>query len=108
MKKFALKLNRWAAELERAAAEAVFASAGRGADAAKKLAPVKSGELRQSIGVRREGDLQAAVIAAAPHSAMVEYGTSRAPAQPFMLPMAREVSGEFAAALRKAAREVLK
>jgi HK97 gp10 family phage protein len=48
---------------------------------------VKTGALRDSIGVTASGP-EAAVTAAAPYAAFVEYGTSRAPQHPFMTPAA--------------------
>lgn len=107
MKHFALKLRRWAAGIEPAAEAAVSAAALRGAEAARQLAPVDSGELRGGI-VARHGGLQAEVVSSAAHSAMVEFGTSRAAAQPYLLPMAREMRGEFSAGLGGALKEVLK
>lgn len=101
------RLRCWAAALERAAAETVSAAALRGAERAKQLAPVDRGALRDGIGVRADG-LQAETISSAAHSAMVEFGTSRAPAQPFMQPTAREMRMEFAAEMEAAVREVLK
>jgi hypothetical protein len=38
---------------------------------------------------------------------MVEYGTSRMAAQPYMAPMAQRMGGEFADMAAQAAREVL-
>jgi len=107
MKHFALKVRRWAVRLEPAAAEAVSAAAQRGAEMARQLAPVDSGELRGGI-MAHHGGLQAEVVSSAAHSAMVEFGTSRMAAQPYMLPMAREMRGEFSAGLGSVLKEVLK
>lgn len=107
MNRLAQRLCGWSAAIERAAAETVSAAALRGAERAKQLAPVDRGTLREGIGARMDG-LQAEVISAAAHSAMVEFGTSRAPAQPFMQPTAQEMRVEFASEMEKAVREVLK
>lgn len=53
--------------------------------AAKALAPVRTGELRDSID-GRVTKTQATVFAAAPHAGFVENGTSLSPAQPYMEP----------------------
>lgn len=108
MKQYALQLKARAAKLEAAAAEAVIASAGKGVELACSLAPVDSGALRGGIGVRPAGWACAEVVSAAAHSAMVEYGTSRAPAQPFLLPMARQMQPEFVRDATRAVQEVLK
>lgn len=52
---------------------------------AKSLAPVRTGELRDSI----DGEVDATgvtVFASAPHAGFVEHGTTKAAAQPFMQP----------------------
>ncbi len=72
------------------------------ADAAAR-APVATGELRDSIHtVKTEGGVD--VVVGSDHAIPVEYGTSAAPAQPFLRP-AREkaaghVSGEGTPRLR--------
>lgn len=107
MKKLARKFLRGAAALEARVRKGLAASAAQTAEMAAGLAPVDSGELR--AGIRPEaGAYGAAVISAAPHAAMVEFGTSKAPAQPYMLPAARAGQGPFLAEMRAAAREVLK
>lgn len=93
-----------------AMAEAVTASAARAADYARETVPVDSGALRASISPTKEGAQSAAVLAAAPHAAMVEYGTSRMPPRPYMLPaahMAREgFFGDVRAAVRRCIKEI--
>lgn len=108
MKQYALQLKTRAAKLEPAAAEAAIASAGRGMELARSLAPVDSGALRSGIGARSAGGAGAEVVSAAAYSAVVEYGTSRAPAQPFLLPMARQMQPEFVRDVTRAVQEVLK
>ena len=66
------------------AAHVEATAAGIAADAASR-APVDTGELRDSIHSEGSG-MGAMVVAAAPHSAYVEYGTSRSPAQPYLWP----------------------
>lgn len=103
MRRFEQRIRTWASRLEDAGAEAANASARRGAELARNSAPVDSGELRSSIGVR-----DGAVLAQAQHAAAVEYGTSRMAARPFMLPMARRMGAEFARECSAKLREVLK
>lgn len=106
MRRFADRLNLWAREAECAAAEAVNASALRGAELARGFAPVDSGELRSGIAVQSGGGTAASVVSAAAHAAMVEYGTSRMAAQSYMLSMAEAMRGEFAQSVRSAVQEV--
>ena len=106
MRGFAQRLRSMPAALQRTAAEAALASARRGAELARSLAPVDSGALRSSIHAQKQGP-GAAVIAGARHAAFVEYGTSCSAPRPYMLPMAREMRGEFVEEMIQAAREVL-
>lgn len=106
MKRFEEKLRRWAANMQIAGAEAAWAAAQRGAEIARELAPVDSGELRSSINARRSGG-SAQVVSSAAHAALLEYGTSRMAAQPYMLPMAEKMRGEYADLAQAALKEVL-
>lgn len=106
MKRLERKLLAWAESVERAGEEALWTAAQRGAELARCMAPVDSGELRGGIRAIRE-DSGATVVSTAPHAAMVEYGTVKSAAQPYMLPMAREMRAEFAELARTAAKEVL-
>lgn len=62
-----------------------LALAGEIAEAAKALAPVRTGRLRDSITVEAS-EPGAEVQALAPYSGWVEYGTASTPAQPFLRP----------------------
>lgn len=102
MKRFERKMASLAQTLEQAATKAEQTAALEGAERARRLAPVDSGKLRN--GIRADG---VAVISTAPHAAMVEFGTTRSAAQPYMQPMAEEMRREFADMVRSAAKEVL-
>jgi HK97 gp10 family phage protein len=85
------------AELRRIITSATFAVEGR----AKTLAPVDTGNLKNSI----QGDVSAngktgTVTAHAEYAAYVEMGTSRTPAQPYLLPALRAVLPKLRASLR--------
>ena len=107
MNRFARRMARAAAALERAGTRAALASALQGAQILRDTVPVDSGALRSSVHVRQEGTT-ASVSAGAPHAAMVEYGTSRMPPRPFMLPMAAGMRGEFVEKARAAVQEVFR
>jgi HK97 gp10 family phage protein len=62
---------------------------------AQRRAPVKTGRLRGSIVARRLGPMSWEVSAEAPYAAYVEYGTSRAPAQPYFRPAFETVKAKF-------------
>lgn len=55
---------------------------------AKGLAPVRTGELRDSIDVKEAtpSDLEGAVFVGADYGVYVEHGTSKMSAQPFLFP----------------------
>lgn len=59
---------------------------------AKRLAPVDTGRLRNSIGTTAAGESgmlgsqSVSVVATAPYAGFVEFGTSRNPPQPYMRP----------------------
>ena len=74
-------------------------NAQQAAERARQLVPVDSGELKSSISAE-----EGSVTATAPHAAMVEYGTSRMAARPYMLPAARAQAETFF----REAREVIK
>lgn len=70
-----------------------FAEAVR--DNAKRRAPVDTGALRDSIEMHAEGDRTFVVEVGQFYGAFVEYGTSRAPAQPFLTPAFEEERGNI-------------
>lgn len=53
---------------------------------ARRLAPVKTGELRDSIEVETEADGSARVVVGAEHGLIVELGSIHIPPQPFLMP----------------------
>lgn len=60
------------------------------AEKAKEMAPVDTGNLRASIRVERDGNNHA-VVTDVSYAPFLEFGTSRAPAQPFLGPAAESV-----------------
>ena len=57
---------------------------------AKELVPVRTGRLRDSIGMRRIGAGKIVVEAKAPYAGYVEYGTRYMKPRPYMRPATRE------------------
>ena len=104
------RLNMLVPAMEGVGAEAGYAATARCADIARADVPVDTGALKGSIGVQRGGTYTASVTASAPYAAMVEYGTSKMPPQPYMLPAAHRAAEDFFANARaeaqKAAKEI--
>ena len=86
------------------AAEICAYTAEGAAGAARENVPVETGALRGSIASAAQG-LSAAVTAAAPYAAIVEYGTSRMAPRPYMYPAAQAVRGDFLMKMRALAKE---
>lgn len=107
-------LARYAADLERAAdtlrERASIAVRKATLDTmadAKLVAPVDTGNLRNSITTdARQGDLVAVVEATADYAAHVEFGTSRMRPQPFMRPAQDRNTEPFMQALGQLIEEV--
>jgi HK97 gp10 family phage protein len=73
---------------------------------ARENAPVDTGYMRDN-GFSREADYGADVVFAAPYSYLVETGTSRTPAQPYVRPAIDEHEGEIVEAVAEEAwREI--
>jgi HK97 gp10 family phage protein len=62
---------------------------------AKRLAPVRTGRLRDSITARQLGPLSWEVSAEAPYAIFVEYGSRGRPARPFFRPAYEKVAAQF-------------
>lgn len=70
---------------------------------AKQRAAVDTGAMRNSIDGRMTGDTSGEVGVGQEYAVYVEYGTAKAPAQPFMHPAADAVRPSFLAAAAKLA-----
>ena len=95
IKKTAARLKNLVFAMEGVGAGAVQAAANQCADIARSYVPVDTGALKGSIAAVSDGSYASSVIASTPYAAMVEYGTSKMAAQPFMLPAAQETAGVF-------------
>jgi HK97 gp10 family phage protein len=74
---------------------------------AQELCPVDTGALKASIHVERIDHLAVQVRADAEYAAFVEYGTSRAPAQPFITPAIEAVRAGYEARIAKAIKNAI-
>ena len=107
-RKLALRLDQLSGQLTDAMEDALLRAAHLAAQEAAHRAPVDTGGLRGGISAYAQGGLSACTVSSAPHSAYVEFGTSRMPPRPFMQPAALAVRKEFTKLAAGAAREVLK
>lgn len=83
------KLLKMPHVVKAAAGRAVRDETYEGRDDAKRTAPIKTGELRDSIQAEYDEKLiQGRIVATARHAGFVEHGTEDTPAQPFMQPTA--------------------
>ena len=73
---------------------------------AKRLVPVDTGLLRNSIISTMESDLTGVVSTNVEYSVYVEYGTRKMSAQPYMTPAAEAVRQPFIQAMQHIVRDV--
>lgn len=69
---------------------------------AREFAPVDTGALRASIQYAPTGEMEAVVQDGVAYGVFQEFGTSRAPAQPFMRPAVEVSIPEYLAELKAA------
>jgi HK97 gp10 family phage protein len=86
LRQIAAKMEVYKKQVAQAAAKALAEHAAQVAEDAKALAPVDTGELRDSIEVVKTDDLHYQVVAMAPYAIEVELGTATQAAQPFLFP----------------------
>lgn len=95
--KVVYKSNRFRAiaqHIEKAVARIIFEEAQNAASIARQLAPVLTGNLRDSIAIEipKSGNmLSVRVVASAPYAAFVELGTVNTEPQPFLGPAMQAV-----------------
>jgi HK97 gp10 family phage protein len=92
--------GRIAAQLEPKASAVVRKTAFDIEADAKQRAPVDTGALRNSIQATMTGDLSAEVMPGVNYAVFVEYGTSRASAQPYLTPAAEAHRQPFIDAMK--------
>lgn len=94
MKRLIKRLTALPDGLMKQAEAAAASAAAHAAEIARGLVPVDTGELKGSIS-SSPAPGGAVMTASVPHAAMVEYGTSKMPPQPFMLPAAHASADVF-------------
>lgn len=104
IRRVAADLTRQAATIQPRASQVVRKVALDTEADAKALAPVDTGNLRNSITTAVQGDgLRAAVVATASYAPFVEQGTSRQAPQPFMGPATDRNAPLFEEAMKRLA-----
>jgi len=110
-----MRIENWApgkitAELEKTAMDRLYKAGEEVADIARRLVPVQTGKLRDSIRVTRlRGDpkLNIRVYAGsrekggAFYAHMVEYGTVKMRAKPFLRPALNQLKGQIQEIMEK-------
>ncbi|MCC8160204.1 MAG: HK97 gp10 family phage protein [Oscillospiraceae bacterium] len=78
-------LKKAASRIEESLGEIIAAGAEIVSECAKSLCPVDTGKLRSSITVSSSGN-RAEISANTDYASYVEFGTSKAAAQPYLVP----------------------
>jgi HK97 gp10 family phage protein len=102
LRQLAAQLKAYEQQVKAAADRVLAEHANEVAQLAKELAPVKTGKLRDSIQVVRDGDLHYKVEATAPYAADVELGTANMEAEPFLFPASEQLRNELPGKLKAA------
>ena len=101
-------INELVGAARREAAKVVQATAFGVEAEAKRIVPVDTGRLRNSITTRVDpGGLSATIAPHTDYEAFVEFGTRRMRAQPYMRPAAEKMRGPFKEAMGKILHEAL-
>ena len=104
---FKRSLENLEKKLIAAAMQGLEESGGAIVDEARERVPVKTGRLKDSIGLATDEDaLSVTVKADTPYAKFVEFGTFKTPARPFFLPAVEherpKTAGRVADAIKKA------
>lgn len=91
------RLQQLRQELRPRAAAVIAGAAFEVESATKRLAPVDTGALRNSIAAMQKGELLWWVEVGVEYGRFVEFGTSRMRAQPFLVPGVEQVRPRFEA-----------
>lgn len=107
LKTLAADLGKAGFDTTRKAGQAVRKAATDIEAGAKAIAPVDTGNLRNSIGTSMHGPLSAEVGPTAHYGIYVEFGTYKMAAQPYMGPAADRVEPSFVAAMEQLGGDIL-
>lgn len=100
LRQIAAHLKAYEEQVKAATDKVLAEHAHEVAQLAKELAPVKTGKLRDSIQVVKDGDLYYKVEATAPYAADMELGTANMEAEPFLFPASEQLRNELPGKLR--------
>ena len=95
------KLHQLADDIPGRGQQLVSAYAAYWQSAAMQLAPVKDGDLKDSIAFTMRGPYEAAVTVGMAYGIHQEFGTMDMPAQPFMRPSRAALAPSFKRDLKK-------
>jgi HK97 gp10 family phage protein len=88
-------VDKLVTEIEPASDRAANGWATEIARRAQDIVPVRTGNLRDSIHVERNGYADYAVVASAPYAGFVEFGTRYMAAEPYLGPAAADVDAAY-------------
>lgn len=95
------RLNDLRSELHAEASRVVRKTARDIEAGAKSIVPVDTGNLKNSIQVTEQDDLNATIGTHVEYAAYVEYGTHRMAAQPYLTPAAERARPSFNEAMER-------
>lgn len=102
LRQIVAQMQAYEKRVHQVASQTLAEHAEQVAEDARNLAPVDTGELRDSIGVVKTDDLRYEVVAIAPYAADVELGTSKQAAEPFLFPAMEANRADLQVKLAKA------
>ena len=105
-----MRLEGLGAAIQEAAAGVVAAACGEVRDRARSLCPVESGTLKESITAEAgqdDGGAWGRVYTSVDYGALVELGTCKQSAKPFLRPAFAQTKATVAAAIAKAIRSAI-
>ena len=93
-----IKLSKGLQNIDKNVDRAVSTALDKIADSiiqgAQSVVPVRTGRLRDSIGVKEKTDRSLTVAADTEYAAAIEFGTGSRPAQPYLLPQSDRMQTE--------------
>lgn len=111
--RYADRLEQAAGDISLAGRSALFQASTKVVQTAKQLVPVRTGNLRDSIGLApgteggRTGTALVSVVATAPYAGYVEFGTVHMAPRPYMRPALARHKGEAQDGIMAAAVQLL-
>lgn len=107
MSKATSALDKLANEIDKAVQQALEESAQSAIEGAKGVVPVRTGRLRDSIGIKQRTKDSILVAADTPYAAAVEFGASGRAARPYIGVQADRMQSEASRILGEAIKRII-